>query len=135
MKNKQTGFTLLELMITVGIIAIIASVAISNFGQNAIVANRTDGRATLLETANVLEKCKAIYGTYTNNCSITASSTVTSKEGLYSIRASTLASNSFELTASPVSGRSQASDTDCTSIILNNLGEQTGTGANSSECW
>ena len=135
MQNKQTGFTLIELMITVAIVGIIASVASGYFGDNVISANRTDGRAKLLESATVLEKCKAIYGVYNNNCSITGASAIASKEGYYTIAATTLTASTYTLTATPVAGQPQINDTNCTSITLNHLGVQGGGGALPSECW
>ncbi len=129
---KQQGFTLLELMITVGIIGILASIATSVYTQNVIAANRTDGRAAILESSVILEKCKAIYGTYTNNCSITGVSIIPSKEGLYSITA-TLTATSFTLTATPQGN--QVADTSCQTMTLTHLGVQSGTGNDSSACW
>ncbi len=132
---KQVGFTLLELMITVALVGIIASVAISSFSNNVMTANRTDGRAKLLEEAVVLEKCKAIYGVYNNNCSITSSSSVISSDGYYMIAPTALTSSTYTLTAYPVASGPQSNDTQCTSITLTHLGVQGGTGALLSECW
>lgn len=135
MIKKNSGFTLMELMIAVAIIAILGAVASGFFTANVISANRTDGRATLLESALVFEKCKAIYGVYNNNCSITASSSITSTEGYYTIATTVLSATAFTLAATPVASGPQANDTACTSITLTHLGVQGGAGANSTECW
>ncbi len=126
---SQPGFTLLELMIVLGIVGIVASIAVSNYGDNVTSARRTDGRTALLNNVTRLEKCKATYGVYNNAaCTITANS----PDGYYTVAVVSDAT-SFTLTASPTG--SQTSDSDCTSIILDNLGQQTGTGADSTECW
>ncbi|MCP4186672.1 MAG: prepilin-type N-terminal cleavage/methylation domain-containing protein [Gammaproteobacteria bacterium] len=125
----QSGFTLIELVIAVAIVGIIASLALSYFGDNVISARRTDGRSVLLSNATRLEKCKATYGVYDNAaCTIDA----TSSDGYYTVAVVSDATT-FTLTASPAGA--QTSDADCTSIILDNLGQQTGTGADSVECW
>ena len=135
LRTNQSGFTLIELMITVAIVGILGTVAAGYFGENAIAANRTDGRAKLLESSTVLEKCKAIYGSYTNNCSIVGTSSIASKEGYYAITASTLTASTYTLTATPVAGQPQSNDTNCTSITLTHLGVQGGGGVLPAECW
>ncbi len=132
--SKKAGFTLIELVIVIGIVAILSSIAFSSYQNNVIKSKRTDARKELQRIATSLEKCRALNGTYTTNCSIANDASITSEEGLYTI-AVTSASSSFSLTASPVSGKSQANDTDCTSMTLNNLGQKSGTGDDSSQCW
>jgi len=133
--TANSGFTLIELMMVIGIVAIIAVVAASYYGDNVIAAKRSDGRRGLQDTATLLEKCKSLYGNYNSpNCSISNGDTVNSPEGLYDI-AVTSAASTFQLTATPAAGSSQTNDSDCTSITLNNLGQRGGTGANSSVCW
>ncbi len=132
--SKKAGFTLLELMIVVAIIAILASIAFTSYQNNIISSRRTDGRKELQRTATSLEKCRALNGTYTTNCSIINDASITSEEGFYTI-AVTLTSSTYSLTASPVSGKSQANDAECTSLTLNNLGQKSGTGTDSSKCW
>lgn len=134
-KNNTQGFTLLELMIVIGIVAIVSTIAVGYFGKNVIAANRVDGRTALLNTAATLEKCKSIYGAYNNNnCSISDGDDLDSPDGLYTVSVDS-ASTTFTLTASPASGSAQSGDDDCTSLILDHLGRQTGTGADSSVCW
>jgi type IV pilus assembly protein PilE len=134
-KNYTTGFTLLEVMITIGIIGILSVIAYGAYSQNVIAAKRTDARSSLQTISTTLEKCKSLYGSYNSaNCSIANGSTQASTEGYYDIKVESAAST-FSLTAKPSSGSSQANDTDCTSLILNNLGQQSGTGADSTQCW
>ena len=133
-KPIQQGFTLIELMMVIGIIGIIVAVASSSYSSSVIAAKRTDARKALQETATTLEKCKATYGVYNSGCSVGAASIV-SPEGLYSIAFTTLTASQFTLTATPATGSSQSADTDCTSLTLTNLGQQGGGGDAPSVCW
>ena len=68
----HNGFSLIELMIVLVIVAILASVGSTYYGNYVISANRTEARSALTITAGRLEKCKALYGSYNNaNCSVT----------------------------------------------------------------
>jgi len=77
-------------------------------------------------TATSLEKCKALYSRYdSGNCD----------EGLYSVAATAISPSAFLLTATPVAGGRQASDTDCTELTLTSSGIKSGDGADVTECW
>jgi type IV pilus assembly protein PilE len=129
--KKTQGFTLIELMIVVAIVGILASVSMAFYGNYVTKAKRTDGRSTLTETAARLEKCKAIYGGYDNgNCDSVIPTE--SSEGYYGITDVRTAS-AFTLTATPVTGKSQANDSDCTVMTLDNTGIKG--GSNPDECW
>ena len=61
---KSQGFTLIELMIAVAIVAIIATVAIPSFQNSGTKARRTDGQSTLLAFAQAMERHFTINNTY-----------------------------------------------------------------------
>lgn len=53
---REHGFTLIELMVTVAVIGILASIAYPSYQEYVKRANRVDAKAVLLETAQVLER-------------------------------------------------------------------------------
>ncbi|MES9899117.1 MAG: type IV pilin protein [Sedimenticola sp.] len=52
MKNRIAGFTLVELMITVAIIGILASIALPSYRQYVVRSNRVAAQAEMMEIAN-----------------------------------------------------------------------------------
>ncbi|MDH3221626.1 MAG: type IV pilin protein [Gammaproteobacteria bacterium] len=134
MINHSKGFSLIELMIVIGIIGILSSVAFGFYRDNVIAANRTEGRSALESAAGTLEKCRSLYGGYNNaNCNY---ADFTTESNFYTIKANgTITTSSFTLTAAPVAGSPQANDADCTTLTLTNTGIRGATGANTDDCW
>ena len=64
--RKQTGFTLIELMIVVAIIAIIAAIAMPSYQNYAVRTNRTQCQSALVQMANAMERhyTMAVPSTY-----------------------------------------------------------------------
>ncbi len=127
--KKTRGFTLIELMIVVGIVSILASVSFYFYGDFVRKANRTEARSALTDLAGRLEKCRSLYGRYnSDSCNVDVSGTT--EDGHFTL-SEARAATSFTLTATATGA--QANDTDCATFSLTNTGIQTSTGGG--DCW
>lgn len=123
MTQKTAGFSLIELMIALAIMAILAVAANGYFGDNVKSARCTEGRSAVLDRSVSLEKCKAVYGAYDNaNCAVATGAT---PEGHFNISLNTTATT-FTVTATGTG--SNAANPYCSTITINQLGAQGGTG-------
>lgn len=115
---RLRGFTLIELMISVAIIAILSTVALPSYREYIKRGNREAAQAQLVEMASVQEKIFLNSNAYSASvtAAYTGSSTgglgVTSgitRDGRYGL-ASAVDGASFTLTATPVAGSTQEGD-------------------------
>ena len=124
MHNRQNGFTLIELMIVIAIIGILAAVAVPAYSNYVTKSRRVDGQITLQEVAQQMERCRTQNFTYAG-CSA-ATATTLSESGYYNIAVTsgtTPDDTTFELTATPVTGESQANDKECESMTIDQGGD------------
>ena len=131
--KRQGGFTLMELMIVVAIVGILAAIAYPAYTSQVMRSQRSDARASLLATAQSLERCYTEYNSYVNAAcpALPAAST----EGYYTINdAAARTAGSYSLVATPNAGSAVANDTECATLTLNNKGVQSSTPAGN-QCW
>lgn len=137
--QKQSGFTLIEVMIVVAIIGIIAAIALPSYTEHTRKTRRVDCKTMLNNTAQRLERCMSMYGGYNHaNCPIANADEITSEEGYYTITVASAAA-SFTLTCAAVAGDAQATDNRCASMSLAHTGgklaEDSDGGNTSTTCW
>lgn len=132
MNRKNAGFTLIELMIVVAIVAILSAIAYPSYQDSVRKSRRADATSQLLETAQQMERCYTQNNAY--NHADCPSGTINTDGGYYTVTI-TRAASTFSLTANPVAGTSQAADGKCATFTITQTGAKTATGTDSTNCW
>lgn len=109
--NSRTnrGFTLIELMIVVTVVAILAAIALPMFNDQIRKSRRTDAQREMIEYAQALERFFTTNGKYqsaANTCGVAAPTT----NQFYTIVGACGSETTFTITATPKTGTSQAND-------------------------
>lgn len=144
---RQHGFTLIEMMIVIALIALLAAIALPNYNEYVIKAGRADGKTKLLEIMAAQERFYSQNQTYTAtlgagglNYPAAANGSVASNEGKYDITAAACAgtaiANCVQLTATPKAG--QAGDAACRNLLLDSRGTKAFSGTADPakvKCW
>ena len=140
-RSRAGGFTLIELMIAVAVVAILGTIAMASYTSQIQKSRRTDARSAILDLAGREEKLFSTLNAYS----------ATPSELGYSVNPDSFPFNltnndyqislvignppvSYTITATAINA--QAGDTKCASLSIDQLGTQSTTGTDSvSSCW
>lgn len=137
---RQRGFTLVEMMIVVAVIALLSMVVYPSFQGAIRKARRADARSALTTAAQMLERYStenpsAGYSTATlGGSGATAVYSDKSENKSYALALSNLAASTFTLSAVPQAA--QATDP-CGTFTINEHGVRGVTGGSllAADCW
>lgn len=151
-KARSGGFTLIELLVVMAIIGILLSIALPSYSSYIKKARRTEAKATLMQTAQFMQRFYAANDSYQTDRAgnavfdkIPASFKRTPEGGdaIYGLTlpADSLSSGSFSLQMTPVAGAMMADD-ECGALTLTGtnlrgvlVGGAAGAAALRDRCW
>ena len=141
MSLKLSGFTLIELMITVAILAIVAAVAIPSYTSYVERGKRAEARTALLDIAARQERYYSNNRQYADQLSKLRMSGTKSENGYYTLSvalgalsgttASTSNTQAFRATATPAGW----TDDKCGDLGIDETGAKTQSLGDRALCW
>ncbi|QRN04265.1 prepilin-type N-terminal cleavage/methylation domain-containing protein [Legionella sp. MW5194] len=120
------GFTLIELMIAVVVIAILTTIAYPSYLEYITRARRSDGQSALLDLASRMERFYSERNTYQTatigtGAATDVRATNVSPDGWYTLSITAQTASAYTLQATPRNAQG-TDDTRCQSLTINNLG-------------
>jgi len=140
--SRTTGFSLIELMVTVLIISVLVAIAVPTYIDKVRKSRRTEAKTVLLDLAGREERFYNTNNVYSvlpadlGYGAISAAFPMVVGSGYYNVNVVLNAGPpvGYTLTAYPVAGSDQANDTHCTLFTLLSTGQQTST-PDTTSCW
>lgn len=123
----QVGFTLIELMVVVAVVAILTAIAVPSYQEQVRKSRRGQAQADLVELAQRAERFHTVNNAYTDFwASVPSAHRQSPRDGgtaYYNIGISEVTPNTFTLTATPVGSTAQGSDR-CGAMSINQAGRK-----------
>jgi type IV pilus assembly protein PilE len=141
--NRNTGFSLIELMIVVSIITVLAAIAVPSYNSSVRKSRRTEAKSAITDFAAREERLYAtqnVYSTdpvalgYGGSWPVSTGSYYQIDLPVSSAPTATIPAT-FTVTVEPAPGSPQLKDTACATFTLTNTGLQGATGTNPTSCW
>ncbi len=149
--KKQQGFTLIELMIVVAIVAILAAIALPSYSQYVTKSNRADAKVALMKYAQMQESYFVQNMSYaqdltTGTGGLGLGATITSENDYYSITMAKVPAGCNGTNVTPCTGYTltatragrQLTDDACKTFTIDQLGIRAATDsadAATTVCW
>ena len=131
-----SGFTLVELMITVAIIGVLASIALPNYNEYVARSHRSNARNTLIQASQWMERAATSTGTYPLTANVPAGILMV-EGGRYTVTAVSDGAT-YTFTATRNSSTAQGNDK-CGNFVLDQANRRTisnaASGSTAEDCW
>ncbi|WP_353571709.1 type IV pilin protein [Candidatus Albibeggiatoa sp. nov. BB20] len=155
MYKPSKGFTLIELMIAVAIMAILVAIAVPNYTSYLVKSRRADAKTSLMTIAQLQETYFADNNSYADGQGTAPFNTLRakregfelvdgayrSKEGYYKLDFKKASATYFEVRATPIDMQAQGEDdlgNTCNVFLLDSRGKKNielAPSANAQDCW
>lgn len=115
--RHDRGFTLIELMIAVVVVAILAAVALPSFMDSIRKSRRSDAFNALSNVQQAQERWRTNNAAYTAELAASGLNIpATSAGGYYTITLANVTATTYEAVATAVAGKSQTKDGSCAKL-------------------
>ena len=130
----SAGFTLIEMMIVVALIALLTALVLPSYQSSVRKARRTDARSALTVVAQLMERLnteKNSYATATLGTGVTDLYKAATENSHYTLALSNLTATTFTVTATPAGNQAQDP---CGTYTLTQAGTR-GASLAVDQCW
>jgi type IV pilus assembly protein PilE len=124
-RRMSCGFTLIEMLITLVVLAILAAVVYPSFMDSIRKGRRSEAVASISAIQQAQERFRANRTSYASSLTNGSSDSppglglsATSSSGLYALSLSDVTALNYTVTATAASGKSQASDDNCVRMAM-----------------
>ena len=134
----QRGFTLLELLVCMAMVAILASLAVPTWREIVARSQRSDGQSALYALATAQERHRLVYGRYAEAAAPAPPVGLglgLSARGWYELSIDHADATRFNASARPAAGSPRAGDGACRLLTIDESGLRGSAPEGPETCW
>jgi type IV pilus assembly protein PilE len=146
MIKKNSGFTLIELMIVVAILGVVAAFAYNSYSRSVEKSRRSEAKNALLHAATLQERLQIQNNQYSELIADLGGATTENEYYAMSVATGEMSGSDCDTSASEFScfivtataQNAQASDESCATLTIDSLGRKTAQdsgGTTNDDCW